>query len=124
MRAVLFALAVSFVLMMPMFWLPADQSFLVGLGLLYACMLMSFRIRQLDGFLVSTAVFSVIALVLLTIVQTTIKSHLWIYLLTEKLLILFQSAIFLALVVLAAAVIFGTFVMIFSCLCGAKKSVF
>lgn len=121
MSAVLFALAVSFVLMMPMFWLPADQTFLVGLGLLYLWMLIGFKIRQLDDLLASTAVFSVIALVLLTIVQTTIKSQLWVYLLTEKLLMLFQTIIFLAAVVLAAAVAFGAVVTLMSCLCGAKK---
>lgn len=124
MTAVLFALTVSFVLMMPMFWLPADQSFLVGLGLLYLWMLIGFKIRQLDDLLASTAVFSVIALVLLTIVQTTIKSQLWIYLLTEKLLMLFQIVMFLAALVLAAMVAFGAITILLGCLCGAKKSVF
>lgn len=121
MSAVLFALAVSFVMMVPMFWLPADQAFLVGLGLLYLWMLIGFKIRQLDDFLASTAVFILVALVLLAIVQTSIKSHIWIYLLTEKLLMLFQAVMFLAALVLAAAVAFGAVVTLLSCLCGAKK---
>ena len=121
MSAVLFALAVSFVLMMPMFWLPADQAFLVGLGLLYLWMLIGFKIRQLDDLLASTAVFFAFGLVLLTIVQTSIKSHLWIYLLTEKLLMLFQIVMFLAVVFMAAAVAFGAIAMLLGCLCGAKK---
>ena len=121
MTAVLFALAVSFVLMVPLFWLPTDQGFLVGLGLLYAWMLIGFKIRQLDDFLASTVVFSVISLVLLGIVQAKIKSHLWIYLLTEKISIFFQVAMLLALLVLAAAVAFGAVTMLLGCLCGSKK---
>lgn len=115
---VLFALAVSFVLMVPMFWLPVDQAFLVGLGLLYLWMLIGFKIRRLDDLLITTLVFSGFALVILITVQNTIHSKLWIYQSIDKVSSVLQLLIgffFLFWMVAIAVAIIVILLNSFSC---------
>lgn len=74
MPLVLFALLLSIILMMPLFFFPADTAILVGLALLYLLMIVGFKIRTLVELAQASLFFLIPSVIIILAVQSKLHS--------------------------------------------------
>ncbi len=106
MKALITGLAASFVLLSPVFFLPADSGLLVGLVLGFLGILLFTKINWLE----LTPAYLVFSLIVLTGAQTQLHSELWPYQWVENISLLIGTGILLFFMLAAMMSLYALFV--------------